>query len=117
MNDKLKEAFDAWTDFTVGDPTGLHLVWEYIGEGNEGDYNEDDPEDTPRLRASLYRGEDAMDDASYCTLATPATPKAELEASAKALLSSVDVMESYREGWRLKNGRVMEGWTWENYSA
>ena len=29
----------------------------------------------------------------------------------------MDVMESYREGVRLKNGRVMEGWTWENYSA
>jgi len=112
---EIRKALDEWRDFEVGDPGGLHLVWEYIGEGNEGDYDEDDPDDVPRLRASLYQGEDAIDDASYCTLATPTVNKEKLTEEAERLLSSVSVVESFREGYRLKNTRVMEAWTWTKY--
>ena len=45
---------------------------EWIGEGLEGDYYDDDPEDIPLLRFSVYRREEggeweAVDDSSYCT--------------------------------------------------
>lgn len=48
------------------------VVWEYIGEGNEGDFNPDNETDVPLLRFSCSKFEgnkwEQMDDASYCTL-------------------------------------------------
>jgi hypothetical protein len=107
-----KEALDKWADFEVVDPYGgLALAWEYIGEGDSGDYDEEDPEDTPRLRASLYLGDTQVDDGSYCTLATPATPKQELIEQARSLIHSVD-LEDHDGPPRLKNRHDMERWTW-----
>ena len=45
---------------------------EWIGEGIEGDYYEDDLDDIPLLRFSVYKREEdgeweAVDDSSYCT--------------------------------------------------
>lgn len=50
----------------------LQLALEWIGEGFEGDYDEEDPDDAPLLRlTALYResGEwEQVEDASYCTV-------------------------------------------------
>lgn len=49
------------------------VVWEWIGEGWNGDYDKDNPEDVPLLRFSCreYSTRDqawyGMNDASYCT--------------------------------------------------
>ena len=56
----------------------VKVCWANIGEGYEGDYDEDDPEDENLLRYDVYvydtYNEDceegywrAIDDASYCT--------------------------------------------------
>lgn len=45
----------------------LEAIWEWIGEGWSGDYDETDPDDMPLLRFSVYRDGEQVDDASYCT--------------------------------------------------
>jgi hypothetical protein len=79
-----------WSDFKV--------VWEYIGEGMSGDYNQEDEDDYPHLRFSCYKRPEGhvkgifeweqMDDASYCTCLPTSTPKTILKlASDKIMLS------------------------------
>jgi hypothetical protein len=60
---------------------GFRVVWEWIGEGVDGDYNEEDEDDTPLLRFSCFKRyvrKDYADptyhddweelaDSSYCT--------------------------------------------------
>ena len=106
-------------DFEVPAPhdPNIALQWEYLGEGFSGDYQDDDPDDRPLLRATIYYKGEQVDDASFCTLATTVTPKQELITSALALLASISVtVDSYNNAPRLKCGGVMEGWTWEKYS-
>jgi hypothetical protein len=71
----------------------LRLEWEYIGEGLEGDYNPDDPDDVPLLRFSIYEVLDRLsdeyascDDASYCTMVRTDTPRPVLWGAGKAIL-------------------------------
>lgn len=93
----------------------LSVEWEYIGEGWSGDYQDDDPEDRPLLRANLsYKGQ-VLDDGSYCTAATTITPRKELRQAAKELMAHVKVSDSYRDTYCF-NRRVMEQWTWRQYS-
>jgi len=95
----------------VGD---FAVEWEYIGEGYWGEYNPEEPEDAPLLRASLsYKGEDC-NDGSYCTLAFVTTPLAELKLAAEELVCAVKVIGHDRDGPEF-NRRVMELWTWRTY--
>lgn len=49
----------------------VKVIWENIGEGINGDYDEDDPEDENLLRFTVYVNDDGewieVDNASYCT--------------------------------------------------
>ena len=49
----------------------VRVELEDIGEGYNGDYDPDDPNDTPLLRFTVSKHEDGewyqIDDASYCT--------------------------------------------------
>lgn len=62
---------------------GVQITWTYIGEGVEGDYDPEDPEDEPRLRADVVifenYGKRESEVLSYCTLAPVGTPLLELE--------------------------------------
>lgn len=54
-------------ELTIGD---VRVVFEDIGEGLSGDYNEDDPGDVALLRFTVYRLDqdwEQVEDASYCT--------------------------------------------------
>lgn len=57
----------------------VKVIWENIGEGHCGDYNEEDPEDENLLRFSVFVQEDnswvEVDDASYCTNVNANTDK------------------------------------------
>lgn len=76
----------------------LKVVLEYIGEGRFGDYNEENPEDVPYMRFSVFyrNSEDALhweevEDASYCT-------QIRLDAPKQAKLEKLQVIwERYRE--------------------
>lgn len=62
----------------------VKVVWEAIGEGRSGEYNEDDPDDVELLRFSVYRKSIdpnnpwndwiEVDNASYCTQIPVDTP-------------------------------------------
>ena len=61
----------------------VKVVFENLGEGYNGDYNENDPEDENLLRFTVYvkDGEiwEQVDDASYCTLVSADTEKEKLQ--------------------------------------
>lgn len=58
------------TRFTKG---VVRVEWVNLGEGLDGDYDPNDPQDIPLLRFDVYRLDsasktwDAVDDSSYCT--------------------------------------------------
>ena len=116
---------DAWSDFEVRRSAGGRewaLEWEWIGEGNQGDYDPEDPEDVPRLRATLKVDGKRVTDGSYCTLASTTTPRKELEESAAKFLEDISsaTVESgpYEDEVRvcgLKHN--MEAWTWKEYTT
>lgn len=86
----------------------FRLEWVNLGEGWSGDYDPEDPEDVPLLRADLFMEENGEwvepADSSYCTLAPVGTPEEKLREVSERLF--------YRLGdkWRR---REMEAWTWE----
>lgn len=55
----------------------VKVVWENIGEGYCGDYDEDNPEDENLLRFTVFVKDDGewreVDDSSYCTMVTADT--------------------------------------------
>jgi hypothetical protein len=60
-----------YTGAVSAEENGIRVELEWIGEGNCGDYNEDDPEDEPLLRFTFLEFKDGdwqqIDDCSYCT--------------------------------------------------
>ena len=105
----MKEDMDiiSFSDFIV-EHNGYRVTWEWIGEGNDGDYNPDDPEDQPLLRFSCDkytdRDEDGnlidswegMENASYCTQLPITTPKQYLARGAAIILEAIDTDKSYK---------------------
>ncbi len=58
----------------------IKVEWAKLGEGIDGDYNPDDPDDVELLRFDVSRKTkghwEAIDDASYCTqIPVSATPE------------------------------------------
>ena len=84
------------------------VTWEYIGEGNEGEYDYSDPEDVPLLRFSCDEFIDGrwegLDSASYCTQLSIKTPLEWLIKSAGNILAIITTDGSYR--------RNLEGLSW-----
>ena len=60
----------------------VKVIWENIGEGYCGDYDEENSEDENLLRFTVYVNEDGewreVDDASYCTTVTADTDNRKL---------------------------------------
>jgi hypothetical protein len=91
------------------------VTLEWIGEGWSGDYQEDDPDDDPLLRFTVYeqyesgRGWDQVDDASYCTslIADQLTP-ADKNLVLEYLMSQV--YDQVRDGKSIK--RLCENLSW-----
>ena len=89
--------------YTLGRYT---LEWVDLGEGFDGDYDPENPDDRPLLRADLYADGEAIEGASYCTQAPVTTPDYILSALAHGLLELLPADPAeYRRG-------VMERWTW-----
>ena len=55
----------------------VKVIWENIGEGHCGDYDEDNPEDENLLRFTVFVEDSGkwreVDDSSYCTMITADT--------------------------------------------
>lgn len=72
------------------------LTLEYIGEGNDGDYNPEDADDTPLYRFSTERraetGEwEDVNDGSYCTQIPANCAPSDAQAAARYLLNCIEV--------------------------
>jgi len=56
----------------------IKIEFEHIGEGWSGDYDPNDPDDTPLLRFTVYKLDggqwNEIENASYCTLFPDDTP-------------------------------------------
>ena len=103
-------------DFIITNGAGdKRVVWEYIEEGNSGDYDPKDPDDYPHLRFScdVFRRDcddvpdkgdwEGLDDTSYCTLLPINTPKWMLMMAAKEILVDLE---------RASHKRAVEGKSW-----
>jgi hypothetical protein len=82
----------------------FRLEWVDLGEGVSGDYDPEDPNDTPYLRADLYVGTAEEAQESYCTLAPTFTPEVLLKRYADELFRDLAKDSSTK--------RVMQSWTW-----
>ena len=101
MNDN-SSPFDA-CPFPSLERGDLRIEWEYIGEGYNGEWDEDDPEDEALLRftvytkptphfsdASYYNVWEQLDDGSYCTLMSYDTPYAILERALELIYEQIE---------------------------
>lgn len=71
----------------------VKVEWVELGEGLDGDYNEDDPEDVELLRFDVYEwvnGEwEPVDNASYCTNFPVSATKEQRREGLKVLMAGV----------------------------
>ena len=86
----------------------IMAVWENIGEGFSGDYNEEDADDQNLLRFSVYikdnDGEwEAIEDASYCTQNPYDTPEERLKSMLEIIFKEYrDVLDEYPPKYSVK---------------
>lgn len=73
--------------------TTIKITWEYIGEGMDGDYNPDDPNDVKLLRFYICKedidGWIEVDDGSFCTRMPIDTPRHLLAHGLKCIWEAV----------------------------
>jgi len=90
------------------------VEWSNLGEGIEGDYNPDDPDDVALLRfdISVKNKDDeeweAVDDSSYCTQVPVETEEKILKAGLEMIMD--EVFEAVVEGHSIK--RACEQMSW-----
>lgn len=68
----------------------LSVILCDIGEGYEGDYNPEDPEDKPLLRFDVYKDGEQMDNGSYCTLLSVNDDRKLLKEAAEIILKEAE---------------------------
>ena len=92
----------------------IKLVWEHLGEGQEGDYDPTDPTDQPLLRFSIFWREnesaewEELGDSSYCTGLVTNTPETKLKAYGEKILESLPTTQDKPIGYR----RRLQAWSW-----
>ena len=81
----------------------ISVELEYIGEGWGGDFNDNDPEDTPLLRFTVYRlvnGEQGqIDDASYCTQLPEDLPDKKKKKALEIIMDRLSDLDGFDEGF------------------
>ena len=86
--------------------------WVNIGEGWDGDYNPNDPDDTPLLRFDTYRKNgdewEPIDDGSYCTAMPVGTPDNILLRALELIVADLNAVVD------LSPKRALEALSWMN---
>lgn len=86
--------------------------WVNIGEGWDGDYNPNDPDDTPLLRFDTYRKNgdewEPIDDGSYCTAMPVGTPDNILLRALQLIVADLNAVVD------LSPKRALEALSWMN---
>ena len=96
----------------IGFSGDVKVEVEWIGEGIQGDYDEDDPDDMPLLRFTVYERNandwEQISDASYCTN-LPATVHPDV--AKRACKYIMDWVEApVKEGYSIK--KICERLSW-----
>lgn len=90
----------------------IKVAWVALGEGRDGDYNPDDPDDVELLRFDTYYMKDgeweAFDDGSYCTATPVNTPTAALAAGLVEI--AFEVKAAYEAGHSVKKTCEQLSW-------
>jgi hypothetical protein len=86
----------------------VQVVFDYIGEGYNGDFNVLDLDDKPLVRFSVYFKGEAVDDASYCTCLSAFTKRAYLLKKLNIILD--EVYEDVINGNSIK--KICENLSW-----
>ena len=92
----------------------IKIEWEYIGEGNCGEYDENDETDRPLLRFTILKhvkntkGWEQIDDASYCTCIETSTKKVTLKKLLRYIYN--EVADQIRSGHSIK--KICERLSW-----
>ena len=102
--------YEDMSEYTI--PGEVKVTIGYYDEGWCGDYDEDDPDDTPLLRFDAYdlrEYDNAYDsrswqDASFCTQIVGATPLPLLDSFCQALAEELEG----RSEWK----HLLEEWSW-----
>ena len=88
-----KKIVETVPDVNTGDVTvskGKYRVdLDYIGEGYCGDFNEDDVDDEPLMRFSVFKDDVEMNDGSYCTCISARTPVKQKRKIAQFILNNI----------------------------
>ena len=107
MSDKIKVG----RMVTVSDGE-VTVELEWIGEGYDGDFDPEWPEDEPLMRFTVLQRVDGVNeqirDASYCTAIRADAPRDELLAHANTILH--EVANLVRDGQSIK--KLCEGLSW-----
>ena len=95
----------------------VRVDWVNLGEGIQGEYDEDDPDDVNLMRFDVYRHDgnewEAVDDSSYCTQVTAAASNAKLYELAQIIMN--EVYEPVVAGHSIK--RMCERLSWIDESG
>jgi hypothetical protein len=92
----------------------VKIEWVDLGEGWDGDYNENDPNDQELLRFDVYSRKrkngawEAVDDASYCTQVPLKTPRPVLNKLLQHLMDNIE--PAITGGWSVK--KLCERLSW-----
>lgn len=110
MKNKALEV-DQWMEISATARNENFIVeLSWIGEGRDGDYDKEDPDDVPLLRMDVTRADgEEMDRASYCT-AIPASCGSE---RAQQLVG--ELLAAVNDGLAsdsLSGGRFVAGLSW-----
>lgn len=108
LSDIIKTPHEA--DLIVGDKLVVEyedrkVIWEWIGEGWNGDYEADNPDDEPLLRFSCYERErnhwNDLPDSSYCTRMPYGSPMSYLMRATVPIMEAIQDVSYKRELERL----------------
>jgi hypothetical protein len=66
------------------------VEWVNLGEGRDGDYNSDDPDDVELLRFDISFDGELVQDGSYCTLLPVDTPENILKKGLERIMDSIN---------------------------
>lgn len=106
----FSQAHDYMAEYVIYGKVKVSIGW--VGEGQCGDFNEDDPDDVPYLRITAddleyIDNSRSRQDNSYCTLLPAWTPIDVLKSVCHAIANSL-VDQSH---WK----RRLEEWSWIDF--
>ena len=92
---------------------GVTVELEDIGEGLSGDYDPKDKDDVPLLRFTVLKGDEPVEDASYCTQVPTNITIVEATKILGAIMN--EVFEPIMQGHRIK--KMCERLSWIDREA